>query len=149
LRAGRGHATTGRRGRRVRPRSAAAVDRRPGAVLHQRSEEHTSELQSPYDLVCRLLLEKKKTNITKIVTQSIVIIIKRLYSVVRQRESVKIDILFISISLSQCLHSFPTRRSSDLLRAGRGHATTGRRGRRVRPRSAAAVDRRPGAVLHQ
>src|SRR5207248_9300539 len=26
-----------------------------------RSEEHTSELQSPYDLVCRLLLEKKKT----------------------------------------------------------------------------------------
>src|SRR5438094_4411843 len=28
--------------------------------LHRRSEEHTSELQSPYDLVCRLLLEKKK-----------------------------------------------------------------------------------------
>src|SRR5437867_1460331 len=28
----------------------------------QRSEEHTSELQSPYDLVCRLLLEKKKKN---------------------------------------------------------------------------------------
>src|SRR6266516_7332546 len=26
---------------------------------HRRSEEHTSELQSPYDLVCRLLLEKK------------------------------------------------------------------------------------------
>src|SRR5207248_7138182 len=26
-----------------------------------RSEEHTSELQSPYDLVCRLLPEKKKT----------------------------------------------------------------------------------------
>src|SRR6266705_621769 len=28
-----------------------------------RSEEHTSELQSPYDLVCRLLLEKKKITI--------------------------------------------------------------------------------------
>src|SRR5438094_2647532 len=28
-----------------------------------RSEEHTSELQSPYDLVCRLLLEKKKKTI--------------------------------------------------------------------------------------
>src|SRR5437867_7342423 len=28
--------------------------------LTARSEEHTSELQSPYDLVCRLLLEKKK-----------------------------------------------------------------------------------------
>src|SRR5437867_8314672 len=30
--------------------------------LIERSEEHTSELQSPYDLVCRLLLEKKKKN---------------------------------------------------------------------------------------
>src|SRR5437867_7135631 len=29
-----------------------------------RSEEHTSELQSPYDLVCRLLLEKKKPSVT-------------------------------------------------------------------------------------
>src|SRR5207248_8989503 len=29
------------------------------ACLGVRSEEHTSELQSPYDLVCRLLLEKK------------------------------------------------------------------------------------------
>src|SRR5699024_11530883 len=28
-----------------------------------RSEEHTSELQSRFDLVCRLLLEKKKNNI--------------------------------------------------------------------------------------
>src|SRR5699024_12745827 len=28
----------------------------------QRSEEHTSELQSRFDLVCRLLLEKKKYN---------------------------------------------------------------------------------------
>src|SRR2546428_3361831 len=30
-----------------------------------RSEEHTSELQSRSDLVCRLLLEKKKTSTTK------------------------------------------------------------------------------------
>src|SRR5207249_11064667 len=30
-----------------------------------RSEEHTSELQSRFDLVCRLLLEKKKKNIDK------------------------------------------------------------------------------------
>src|SRR5207248_10796775 len=34
------------------------------AFRSQRSEEHTSELQSPYDLVCRLLLEKKKKNKT-------------------------------------------------------------------------------------
>src|SRR3989454_3347054 len=32
------------------------------ARLRQRSEEHTSELQSPCNLVCRLLLEKKKKN---------------------------------------------------------------------------------------
>src|SRR5438876_6621999 len=31
-------------------------------VGHTRSEEHTSELQSPVHLVCRLLLEKKKDN---------------------------------------------------------------------------------------
>src|SRR5207249_1137036 len=35
-------------------------------VLQERSEEHTSELQSRFDLVCRLLLEKKKKkNTTK------------------------------------------------------------------------------------
>src|SRR5207248_9871068 len=33
-----------------------------GTRTPSRSEEHTSELQSPYDLVCRLLLEKKKTD---------------------------------------------------------------------------------------
>src|SRR2546426_5109580 len=32
--------------------------------ISSRSEEHTSELQSPCNLVCRLLLEKKKKNIT-------------------------------------------------------------------------------------
>src|SRR5256885_12850919 len=31
------------------------------ALYQHRSEEHTSELQSPCNLVCRLLLEKKKT----------------------------------------------------------------------------------------
>src|SRR2546430_11576080 len=33
---------------------------RLGLVGHERSEEHTSELQSQSNLVCRLLLEKKK-----------------------------------------------------------------------------------------
>src|SRR2546427_2655375 len=37
--------------------------------LQLRSEEHTSELQSQSNLVCRLLLEKKKTNTTRIKTQ--------------------------------------------------------------------------------
>src|SRR5256885_17268566 len=38
---------------------------RPGraAAGSPRSEEHTSELQSPCNLVCRLLLEKKKENV--------------------------------------------------------------------------------------
>src|SRR5438132_4939073 len=35
---------------------------RGSTVSKSRSEEHTSELQSHSDLVCRLLLEKKKTN---------------------------------------------------------------------------------------
>src|SRR2546426_5987780 len=34
-----------------------------------RSEEHTSELQSPCNLVCRLLLEKKKNNIHDMTSQ--------------------------------------------------------------------------------
>src|SRR5256885_3705693 len=40
-----------------------ALDKDVGTILFHfyRSEEHTSELQSPCNLVCRLLLEKKKT----------------------------------------------------------------------------------------
>src|SRR5256885_7295444 len=34
---------------------------RPQLTTNRRSEEHTSELQSPCNLVCRLLLEKKKS----------------------------------------------------------------------------------------
>src|SRR5688572_11552021 len=83
-----------------------------------RSEEHTSELQSQSNLVCRLLLEKKNRN--------------------------KFDACLPTSSASSCyestvlylfvsghrdhrdLHSFPTRRSSDLTRPGgivRSHQT--------------------------
>src|SRR5256885_4558679 len=52
---------SGRGARRHRPAGRGSVVRRvrlaPGV---DRSEEHTSELQSPCNLVCRLLLEKKK-----------------------------------------------------------------------------------------
>src|SRR5256885_16225005 len=41
-------------------RSARARTRRVPVLVSPRSEEHTSELQSPCNLVCRLLLEKKK-----------------------------------------------------------------------------------------
>src|SRR2546425_2302733 len=39
-------------------------ERQPRAIADRRSEEHTSELQSLAYLVCRLLLEKKKTVFT-------------------------------------------------------------------------------------
>src|SRR5438094_8387882 len=44
----------------VKSKYAVAVNSGTSALQAARSEEHTSELQSPYDLVCRLLLEKKK-----------------------------------------------------------------------------------------
>src|SRR2546426_7981751 len=44
------------------PDDARALRRRRQLV---RSEEHTSELQSPCNLVCRLLLEKKKKKTTR------------------------------------------------------------------------------------
>src|SRR3712207_8401272 len=50
----------GVRAHRVDDASAAVELRKP----RPRSEEHTSELQSRQYLVCRLLLEKKKTNTT-------------------------------------------------------------------------------------
>src|SRR2546426_4061701 len=45
----------GRRSRALAPGPGVAV-----RLILERSEEHTSELQSPCNLVCRLLLEKKK-----------------------------------------------------------------------------------------
>src|SRR5256712_9971052 len=58
------HATMGARPRAApHRRSDARLVRDYGARARFRSEEHTSELQSRSDLVCRLLLEKKKSNI--------------------------------------------------------------------------------------
>src|SRR5256885_12134457 len=63
-----GRAAPRRRVDRRRRRGRVAGARRPahaarlqaGRLRMLRSEEHTSELQSPCNLVCRLLLEKKK-----------------------------------------------------------------------------------------
>src|SRR5437763_13359999 len=55
---GQGRAGPHRRGA-ARPGADQRAQRRELRAL--RSEEHTSELQSPMYLVCRLLLEKKKT----------------------------------------------------------------------------------------
>src|SRR5699024_11675320 len=43
------------------------LDRRRHQLHRLRSEEHTSELQSRFDLVCRLLLEKKNNNTSRTV----------------------------------------------------------------------------------
>src|SRR5438874_6988067 len=44
----------------VRPFILTSMLKRVDLAVYERSEEHTSELQSRRDLVCRLLLEKKK-----------------------------------------------------------------------------------------
>src|SRR4051794_41738712 len=51
------------RGVRARDQSVAAAIARARTPRARRSEEHTSELQSPVHLVCRLLLEKKKPSL--------------------------------------------------------------------------------------
>src|SRR2546421_4861103 len=58
----------GDRVRRARQHPRRAGELRPGEL---RSEEHTSELQSRSDLVCRLLLEKKKKKDQKIAPERI------------------------------------------------------------------------------
>src|SRR5256886_13499563 len=47
----------------VRPREIRGTSSPVAASSSRRSEEHTSELQSQSNLVCRLLLEKKKTHV--------------------------------------------------------------------------------------
>src|SRR5574340_1501818 len=57
------YTTLFRSGARPRGRPHSAPTRSPVLGRWSRSEEHTSELQSPKELVCRLLLEKKKRGI--------------------------------------------------------------------------------------
>src|SRR6185312_5081848 len=101
-----------------------------------RSEEHTSELQSRSDLVCRLLLEKKKKYCS-----CFIILYKNYYSIYYDINFVcccffcfVFGFLFLFFLFFLCffcffffffwfgdhrdLHSFPTRRSSDLHPAG-------------------------------
>src|SRR2546430_4221109 len=50
--------------------SELSPGRPPDYLLSCRSEEHTSELQSQSNLVCRLLLEKKKTRPERVICHS-------------------------------------------------------------------------------
>src|SRR5439155_22639567 len=64
---GRGHRRAARSGaehNRSQPSAARSGRRTAGCDCARRSEEHTSELQSRGHLVCRLLLEKKKSEYT-------------------------------------------------------------------------------------
>src|SRR5690348_17712528 len=60
FRSGPGHRRPGPRGGAGRRRAPGDGGVRDAGRSPGRSEEHTSELQSPVHLVCRLLLEKKK-----------------------------------------------------------------------------------------
>src|SRR5256885_13241363 len=53
----------GGRGRQQEGPQVQEGDHRSRQPGYERSEEHTSELQSPCNLVCRLLLEKKKAQV--------------------------------------------------------------------------------------
>src|SRR6516162_9368865 len=95
-----------------------------------RSEEHTSELQSPCNLVCRLLLEKKKYNAVFVredttdsrldpLTDSFAAALRPdaagevvLFPPPRATDA-KYHFFFYSCGDPPDLHSFPPRRSSD------------------------------------
>src|SRR5438046_730764 len=99
-----------------------------------RSEEHTSELQSLTNLVCRLLLEKKKATYTNLHTDQKIDYFMHLYHNVNAFSSymtryclslhylglLSSFLFFLTYFFFYCyvhrrdLHSFPTRRSSDL-----------------------------------
>src|SRR2546430_7274556 len=71
----------------------AALSRRCGcarrrADLQERSEEHTSELQSQSNLVCRLLLEKKN----KITFTALVLVLANVLTVVQDVSSLHVDL---------------------------------------------------------
>src|SRR5688500_19949103 len=56
-------ATTGKRKSSPSPITPRRLNSPGRSTIFSRSEEHTSELQSPCNLVCRLLLEKKKQHL--------------------------------------------------------------------------------------
>src|SRR5690349_12871766 len=76
------------------PNRSASSTPTTSAPMHARSEEHTSELQSRRELVCRLLLEKKKREPPPLLAPCH-------------------SFLYAS-GAPRALPSFPTRRSSDL-----------------------------------
>src|SRR5712671_2749278 len=110
--------------------------------LEARSEEHTSELQSPDHLVCRLLLEKKNW-VDPISDFGDSLLDAGEY----ERDMLEVlraflspgSFFFYGYGDHRDLHSFPTRRSSDLS----GRAPRRARSRRCSRRAPSARPRRP------
>src|SRR5438552_140277 len=104
-----------------------------------RSEEHTSELQSPDHLVCRLLLEKKNIlpSHAKASGRSLLMPLTPV-DLTEVSQLIGNGVPFTSVALPhismthslfnhqplQAVHSFPTRRSSDLSACNRSPAST-------------------------
>src|SRR5208283_4027775 len=83
---------------RLSPASCPPI-RGHSAPAGRRSEEHTSELQSHHDLVCRLLLEKKKSQnlnhaIRKKIREVLDLQHKVSYSDLRVGRSLKLEVIF-------------------------------------------------------
>src|SRR5689334_23538088 len=66
-------------GRRTRSRESRRSSSRRRLWERGRSEEHTSELQSQFHLVCRLLLEKKKNIIENAVMTIVLLVLVRIF----------------------------------------------------------------------
>src|SRR2546426_754877 len=74
-----------------------------------RSEEHTSELQSPCNLVCRLLLEKKKkpTLLAKNIEEKQIIILARTWAYTSTQQSLRAtDVVWARCGSATCCVSF-------------------------------------------
>src|SRR3990170_2368828 len=91
---------------------AARASRRPGARgAHRwpprapRSEEHTSELQSPDHLVCRLLLEKKKHEIKEHIREQVEEQLKLLGIIID--EDLIAVLFFLNQGAPAKIHAFP------------------------------------------
>src|SRR5438132_2055351 len=74
-----------------RNRSSPPTSIRPSTCSGRRSEEHTSELQSHSDLVCRLLLEKKKKKNSRICVRRVHVDMSRCQCQQKQRENSQSD----------------------------------------------------------
>src|SRR5207249_4379787 len=113
-----------RRSRSSALRAASRIPR-PSPTSTSRSEEHTSELQSRFDLVCRLLLEEKNWISATYATAMLRASSCSSSSAAFPRAAVR-SFLSYRHGAPLDLHSFPTRRSSDLVTQGQGGVTVRR-----------------------